>query len=108
MIIENGTIEVKIKTTSGGIDPSTGFPVKPSAAAWGNPIPCQFYANKYNNLGRANGEHFITAEYSILIEQQPFDAEQVRIKDRTGNVVGEFSIIQVEPLEAVCELRILV
>ena len=28
--------------------------------------------------------------------------------DRKGNVVGEFSIIQVEPLEAVCEIRILI
>ena len=108
MIIENGTIEVKQKTTGVGIDPTTGYPAKPSSAAWGEPIPCQFYANRYSNLGRVNGEHFKTAEYSILIEEQPFDAEQVRLKDRTGNIVGEFSIIQVEPLEAVCELRILV
>lgn len=108
MIIENGTIELKQKTSGGGIDPTTGYPVKPVSVGWGDPIPCQYSANKYNNLGRVNGEHFKTAEYSVLIEEQPFDAEQLRLKDRAGNVVGEFSIIQVEPLEAVYELRILI
>lgn len=108
MIIENGTIELKQKTSGGGIDPTTGYPHKPTSVGWGSPIPCQYSANKYNNLGRVNGEHFKTAEYSILIEEQPFDTEQLRLKDRSGNVVGEFSIIQVEPLEAVCEIRIFV
>ena len=106
MIIANGTIELKQKT-GGGIDPETGYPVKPSVT-WGDPIPCQYTANKYDNLGRANGEHFKVAEYSVLIEEQPVDTEQLRLKDRAGNVVGEFSIIQVEPLEAVCETKILV
>lgn len=108
MIIENGTIELKQKTGGGGIDPTTGYPVKPPSVGWSDPIPCQYSANKYNNLGRVNGEHFKTAEYSVLIEEQPFDTEQVRLKDRLGNLVGEFSVIQVEPLEAVCELRILI
>lgn len=108
MIIENGTIELKQKTSGGGIDPTTGYPQKPASVDWGTPIPCQYMANKYNNLGRVNGEHFKTAEYSVLIDEQSFDAEQLRLKDRKGNVVGEFSIIQVEPLEAVCEIRILI
>lgn len=107
MIIENGTIETKLKTV-GRIDPSTGYPVKPSDVSWSTPIPCQYTANKYSNLGRVNGEHFKTAEYSVLIEEQPFDAEQVRLKDLTGAVVGEFSVISVEPLTAVCEIRILI
>lgn len=107
MIIENGTIELKQKTSGGGIDPTTGYPLKPASVSWGDPIPCQYIANKYSNLGRVGGEHFKTAEYSVLIEEQPLgDAEQLRLKDRSGKVVGEFSIIQVEPLEAVCEIRI--
>ncbi len=107
MIIQNGTIEVKRKT-GGGIDPETGYPQKPETVVWGDPIPCQYSANKYNQLGRVNGEHFTTAQYSVLIEEQQFTAEQVRLKDRAGNVVGEFSVISVEPLEAVSELRIMV
>lgn len=105
MIIQNGTIEVKRKT-GGGIDPETGYPQKPGSVAWGDPIPCQYSANKYNQLGRVSGEHFTTAQYTVLIEEQPFEAEQVRLKDLAGNVVGEFSVIWIEPLDAVCELRI--
>lgn len=107
MIIENGTIELKQKKGGGGIDPETGYPVKASFT-WGEPIPCQYSANKYDNLGRVNGEHFITASYTVLIELQTFEAEQLRLKDRSGKLVGEFSIMQVEPLDAVCELRILI
>lgn len=107
MIIANGTIELKQKT-GGGIDPETGYPVRSSSVSWGDPIPCQYSANKYSNLGRVNGEHFTKAEYSVLIEEQPFNAEQLRLKNRAGEVIGEFSVIQVEPLEAVCELRILI
>lgn len=107
MIIPNGTIEAKRKT-GGGIDPETGYPVKPSSVDWGDPIPCQYSANKHDWLGRVNGEHFTTAQYTVLIEEQPFAAEQIRLKNLAGDIVGEFSIMQVEPLEAVCELRILV
>lgn len=107
MIIENGTIELKYKE-GGGFDPTTNYPVKPASVYWGEPIPCQYTATRYNNLARVNGEAFNAAEYSILIEERTIDSEQLRLKDRNGNEVGEFSIKQVEPLEAVCELRILV
>ena len=106
MIIANGTIEPKQKT-AGGIDPETGHPKK-SESSWGDPIPCQYYANTYSNLGIANGEHFTRAQYVVLIEEQPFTAQQLRLKDREGNTVGEFSVIHTEPLEAVCELRLLI
>ena len=72
MIIANGTIEAKIKT-GGGIDPKTDYPIAPSVS-WGNPIPCQYRANKYSNKGRANGEAFTIASYEILIDEQPYDA----------------------------------
>lgn len=106
MIISNGTIEIKSKN-GGGIDPQTGFPT-PASASWGEPIQCQYKANRYNKLGRVQGEHFTAAHYEVLIEEQPFEAEQVRLKNRSGETLGEFSIMEVEPLEAVCELRILI
>lgn len=110
MIIQNGTIEAKIKVGNGGIDPVSGFPIKQTEVVYDNPIPCQYSANQYNQLGRVQGESFTVAHYNILIEQpaQPFTAEQIRLKDMDGNSVGEFSIMSVEPLEAVCELRITV
>ena len=109
MIIPNGTIELKTKT-AGGIDPVTGFPIKPSDVSWSAPIDCQYSVNKYDKLGKVNGEHFIVAQYSILIEDQLLgEFEQLRLTDsKSGNSLGEFSVMQVEPLEAVCELKILV
>ena len=97
MIIANGTIETKIKT-GGGIDPDTDYPIAPSVS-WGKPIECQYRANKYSNKGRANGEAFTIA---------PYDAEMLRLRDINGKILGEFSVIEVEPLQAVCQIRILV
>ena len=91
MIIPNGTIEVKQKTC-GGIDPETGYARRSSDVVWSDPIPCQTLTT--------------SASYSVLIDEQPFDGEQVRLKDSQGKVIGEFSIIQIEPLDAVCEIRI--
>ena len=105
MIIANGTIEIKEKDVR-GVDPATGHPLEPTGEEWGAPIECQYSATKYNNLGKTNGEHYTVATYAVLIDEQPFSAEQVRLKDRNGNVLGEFSVMQVEPLEAVSELRI--
>ncbi|MBQ2189075.1 MAG: hypothetical protein II401_11040 [Bacteroidales bacterium] len=107
MIIQNGTIEVKNKT-AGGIDLNTGHPVK-SASTWGEPIACQYTPNTHNNLGRTvNGQHFTQASYVVLVEEQEFAGEQIRLKDKNGREIGEFSVISVETLEAVCELRILI
>lgn len=108
MIIENGTIEVKYKS-AGGIDKTTGFPVPSGNVEWGKPIPCQWLANKYSNLGKSEGGNFTVAHYSILIEsEREFTAEQIRLKDNYGNVLGEFSIIEVETLQAMCQMRITV
>jgi len=122
MIIANGTIEAKVKT-AGGIDPVTGFPVPSTGLAsqqaqegaanppaWGDPIPCQWHEVTHDNLGRTVSGNFILASYSVLIEQgaSPFTAEQVRLKDAAGNTVSDrLSVISSEPLDAVCETRIL-
>lgn len=106
MIIQNGTIETKVKT-GGGIDPVTGHPVQPTSS-WGSPIPCQYIPNSHNNLGVSSGQHYIQASYTVLIEERPFEAEQIRLKDMEGRMVGEYSILSVEALEAVCEVKIIV
>lgn len=105
MIIVNGTIEVKTKT-AGGINPETGYPIKSANVGWGDPIDCQYLVNKYNALAKTQGEPYTSASYAVLIEEHPFEAEQIRLKDRSGKVIGEFSVIQIEPLEAVCETMV--
>lgn len=106
MIIPNGTIEFKTKT-GGGFNQATGQPIAPSVS-WGNPVECQYLINSHDNLGRVDGEHFTRAQYSILIEQQSVSSEQLRLKNRRGRVLGEFSIISVDELDAVCQTKILV
>jgi hypothetical protein len=107
MIIPNGYIETKVKT-GGGID-DDGYPVEPEAD-WGDPIPCQYTINNYSNKGKANGEAFTIASYSILVEQMPqsYDSEQIRLTSNSGKELGEFSVIDVEQLEAVSQIRITV
>lgn len=106
MIIANGTIQAKIKT-GGGIDDDTGYPI-PAEVSWGDPIPCQFRANTYSNRGKANGEAFTIASYEILIDEQPYDAEMLVLQDESGKSLGEFSVIDIKPLAAVCQVKILV
>lgn len=106
MIIENGTIEVKQKT-AGGIDQETGYPIK-SSFDWGEPIPCQIIVNNYNAQSVNNNEHVTSAAYTLLIDEQVFDAEQIRITNKYGKNLGEFSVKSIEQLEAVCQIKILV
>ncbi len=110
MIVQNGTIEIKVKQ-AGGIDPATGFPVKSCGETYMPAIPCQYMPNSNNLLGRTtSGERFTVATYTILIEQQPtpFTAEQIRLKDMHEQNIGDYSIISIEPIEAVCQVKILV
>lgn len=104
MIIPNGTILPKT-STGGGIDPLTGLASAP-VEAFGKPIPCQWIAQSYNALAKVLGEPATIASYQVLIELQPFDAPALRLKDDSGEVLGDYSIKQVETLEAVGQLRL--
>lgn len=105
MIIVNGTIE--FQATSGGSLDENGYPVEPERM-WGDPIPCQYYPDRYNAQGRVNGEHATLRAYVILIELQSVTSERIRLTDSDGNVVGEFQIISSEPLQAMCQTKITV
>lgn len=107
MIIENGKISALVKTGGGGLN-QDGDPVAPSSH-WADAIPCNIKANKYSNKGVTNGNTFVSASYEVLIETaEPFTAEQVRLEMDGGKVLGEFSVLQIEPLMAVGSIRIVV
>lgn len=107
MIIANGHIECKVKT-GGGIDPVTRFPAE-TEVSWGEPIPCQYVPARHDAMAVSRqGDSYTLAAYTILIEEQPFTAERIRLTDRQDVVLGEFSVRQTEPLDAVCEVRITV
>ncbi len=107
MIIENGTIELLTSKTGGGLN-QQGYPNKVEKT-WGSPIPCQFSVQAINLQGKVQNEPATTPSYTIYIEDMEVATEQLRLTDgRTGVSLGEFSIKQIEPLEAVCQLRITV
>lgn len=107
MIIQNGYIE-SVTIAEGGLDVTTGHPTAGSKE-YSELIPCQFYASSYNAQARSNGEPVTSASWVILIESLwDFDAEILRLTDMAGDVIGEYSILRKEPLDAVCEVRIYV
>ena len=108
MIIQNGTIE--FVTVSGvSLDSETGHPVAGSKE-YGEEIPCQYVPAFQSLRQRENGEAVTSLSWTIYIESRWRDVatERIRLKDREGNIVGEYSIIKIEPLDAVCEYRLTV
>ena len=107
MIIRNGTIEMKLKTGGGGIDPATGHPVH-AASEWSDSVPCQYNIVRHDYLAKSNGEPYRAASYEILVEGTSFDHEQLRLTDMRGNKLGEFSVISVSEIQAVEQVKIIV
>nr|DAS89115.1 MAG TPA: hypothetical protein [Caudoviricetes sp.] len=109
MIIDNGVLYTRSATeATPSLDPKTGYPRRAEDECWHNPIRCQFIARDYSNLTRVQGESVRLAKYEILIEEQPFTAGAVRLEDVFGGVVCEASVIEIEPLTAVGQIRILI
>jgi len=106
ILFPNGHIELKEKS-GGGINPETGFPIKPTEQ-WSESITCQYRANKYSNKGKSNGESFIIASYEIYIDELNFDSERLRLYDKNDALLGEFSVISKEMFELTKSVLILV
>lgn len=106
MIIENGHIRIKVKAEPQVTE--DGYFKKPDKEQWLSPIPCQWILTAGNNNEMVNGEHYKSASYTILIEQGPqlHIGEQLMLEDFLCTCLGEFSIISVEPLDAVGQLKI--
>ena len=108
MIIANGTIEVKEKYPA-GIDAETGHP-KAGRFSWGTPIPCQYVPISHDKRAVSNGEHYTRASYTVLLEERPLCdlGEQVRLSSMCGHEIGEYSVVSIEWLEAVCQWRVMI
>ncbi len=110
MIIQNGYIQIREdrEFSDDGLDPETGYPLSTYDEVFGKPIPCQYIATAYNFQGRVGTEHVIKSKYSILIDREEFKSERIKLTNLKGDILGVFSILQIEPLEAVCQTRIFV
>ena len=104
MIIANGIIQIKQKAPQ-NVDPVTGYPRK-AESSWGEPIPCQWLQKQKNLLALINNEPHTVQHYDILIDETQIEGEQLRLTDDTGRHLGDFSIIALEELRGVCQIRI--
>jgi hypothetical protein len=108
MIIQNGHIRF-LKAEGGGLDKVTGHPVPPTEEEMGPRIPCQYQAARMNLLAMSNGEHAVSESFTILVENYiPVLGERLVLYGRGCKEVGKFSVMRVEPLDAVCQVRITV
>ena len=106
MIIENGYIQVEVKTGGGILN---GRP-QPVAVTISDPIPCNWKAQKWDKKGRTVDGVFTQAQFEILIELQEFSAETLTLYDTTVGLrrLGEFTIQSIEPLDATGATKITV
>lgn len=106
MIICNGTIAFKTKLAPMR---NADGEILAGGASYTAPIPCQYYANGGTLQGRDTiGNPVKQLSWTILIEERPIKSEQIELRDAMGDIVGEYSILRYEPLQAVSQIKILV
>ena len=102
MIIANGYIEFDLSVAA-GVD-SDGYPI-PAVESWGEAVECQ-YTLSHNLQARNNGEAVSAKSYVVYVEQMYIPSERVKLYDRNGVELGQYSIRSVEHLDAVCQTRL--
>ena len=108
MILENGTLQTKIKTGGGTIK---GVPI-PVNEVLGEIFPCNIKSKKYTSNADGGGQTeavdsaFVRASYEVLVETDNFTAEKVVLKDNRGNILGEFRVLEVQHLDYVNVVKI--
>lgn len=106
MIIQNGYIQPIIRK-DGYIDDQGGHPVA-AQEKYGCLVPCQWQTTTYNAFSRDNGETTTRQGYSVLIEERhPVLTGTARLFDRNRRIIGTFQVISTEPLDAVCQTRLI-
>lgn len=100
----NGTLRYEIPI-GGGIN-EYGEPI-PAHSEWSEPIDCSIKTNSDNRIGRYEDGVFRMASFTIMIEIAEIPYNSVKL-ERLGEYLGEYQIINVEPLTSVGRIRITV
>lgn len=97
MIIENGTIQA-VEHTGGGFQ--GGRPV-PVCETLGDPIPCNIRVVKNDKRGSYVDGKFTQTQLVILIDEQPFTAQRIKVTDTLRGVeLGTFEVQAIQQLHA--------
>ena len=83
-----------------------GEPIK-AQSAWSEAIPCSIKTNSDNRKGRYEDGEFRQASFTILVECIPFPYNRVKL-ERMGENLGEYRVMNAEPLTTVGRTQIVV
>lgn len=107
MIIANGYIQYVTTVSEGGVDATTGYAIR-ATTSLGRMIPVQFNPLNFSYLSKENGEPVTKQGYAIFVEYASgaVEAERLKLYRSDMTEVGEFSIISITALDAVCQYKI--
>lgn len=107
MIIANGYIRYILTDTEGGIDKTTGY-AKSSTTSLSSYVPVQFNPLRFNYLSKENGEPVTKQGYAVFVEYASgaVQSERLHLYRADMTEVGEFSVISITPLDAVCQYKL--
>ena len=107
MIIANGYIRYILTDTEGGIDESTGYAVA-STTSFSNYVPVQYNPMSFSYLSKENGEPVTRQGYAVFVEyvSGAIQSERLQLYAADMTEVGEFSVISITPLDAVCQYKL--
>ena len=100
----NGTLRYEI-LINGGVN-EYGEPV-PARSEWSEPIDCSIKTNSDNRIGRYEDGVFRMASFTIMIELAKFPYNSIKL-ERLGEYLGEYKILNAEPLTSVGRTKITV
>lgn len=100
----NGTLRYEI-LVEGGVN-DYGEP-DPAHSEWSEPIDCHIKTNSDNRLGRYEDGIFRMASFTIMIELEKFPYNRIKL-ERLGEALGEYEVINAEPLTSVGRTKITV
>lgn len=109
MIIANGYIRYVLTDNEGGVDAATGYAVASTTTLSGY-VPVQYNPATFNYLSKENGEPVTRQGYAIFVEylSGAVQSERLRLYGADMTEVGEFSVISITPLDAVCQYKLTV
>lgn len=103
MIVINGEI-MPITYEGGGTD-SKGCPVQAQEVEH-CPIPCNIQTTMRNHKGVTESGTYSSQAYTILVDDQCWCADWVRLRDNQGNTLGKFRVQDIQRLEFVGALQL--
>lgn len=105
-MMTNGFLQYEIISKGSDFD-KYGEPVTGASVEWSEPIPCSIKTNSDNRKGKYEDGEFRVASFTILIEEQDFNTNRVRL-ERSGRELGEYRVQNIEDLPTMGRIKITV